>query len=85
MMDRIALSVEADPEYQTDMREHTPEPEDTTADSVSLGACQMAYNLSAKIIVTFTSSAAPPLNAWPTTAPPHLSWRSPRLNAPTAR
>ena len=56
MMNRIALSVEADPEYQTDMREHTPEPEDTTADSVSLGACQMAYNLSAKIIVTFTSS-----------------------------
>lgn len=56
MMDRIASSVETDPSYQSNMREHYPEPEDTTADAVSLGACQMAYNLSARFIVTFTSS-----------------------------
>ncbi len=56
MMDRIARSVEADQKYQKDMREHYPKPNDTTADAVSLGACQMAFNLSAKVIVTFTSS-----------------------------
>jgi pyruvate kinase len=55
-MDRIARSVEADESYQTDMRAHYPKPDDTTADAVSLGACQMAFNLSANLIVTFTSS-----------------------------
>lgn len=56
MMDRIAHSVETDAGYQRNMREHYPTPEDTTADAVSLGACQMAFNLSARVIVTFTSS-----------------------------
>jgi pyruvate kinase len=56
MMDRIARSVEADESYQTNMREHYPKPDDTTADAVSLGACQMAFNLNANLIVTFTSS-----------------------------
>lgn len=56
MMARIAASVEADPGYQQGMREHYPKPEDTIADAVSLGACQMAFNLSAQVIVTFTSS-----------------------------
>ena len=56
MMDRIARTVEADETYRTGMREHTPAPEDTTADAVSLGACQMAYNLNAELIVTFTAS-----------------------------
>ncbi|HEX7022631.1 MAG TPA: pyruvate kinase [Trueperaceae bacterium] len=56
MMDRIACSVESDPGYQQGMREHYPKPEDTTADAVSLGACEMAFTLSAGVIVTFTSS-----------------------------
>ncbi len=56
MMDRIARSVEADERYQRDMREHYPIPEGTTADAVSLGAVQMAHNLAARVIVTFTSS-----------------------------
>ncbi len=56
MMDRIARSVEADEGYQRDMREHYPTPENTTADAVSLGACEMAYTLNAQLIVTFTSS-----------------------------
>ncbi|HEX7005430.1 MAG TPA: pyruvate kinase [Trueperaceae bacterium] len=56
MMDRIARSVEADDSYQTNMREHYPKPDETTADAVSLGACQMAFNLNANLIVTFTSS-----------------------------
>lgn len=56
MMNRIALSVESDPEYQTAMREHYPPPRDTTADAISLSACQIAHTLSAQVIVTFTSS-----------------------------
>jgi pyruvate kinase len=56
MMDRIARTVEADERYRSDMREHTPAPEDTTADAVSLGAVQMAYNLKAELIVSFTAS-----------------------------
>jgi pyruvate kinase len=56
MMDRIARSVESDESYQTDMREHYPKPNETAADAVSLGACQMAFSLNANLIVTFTSS-----------------------------
>jgi pyruvate kinase len=56
MMDRIARTVETDPRYGKDMRERTPAPEETTADAVSLGACQMAQALNAKLIVTFTST-----------------------------
>ena len=56
MMDRIARSVESDEGYQRAMREHYPTPENTTADAVSLGACEMAYTLNAQLIVTFTSS-----------------------------
>ncbi|MBS3933114.1 MAG: pyruvate kinase [Truepera sp.] len=58
MMGRIALSVEMDPEFQRRMRDHYPKPEDTIADAVSLAACQMSYNLSARVIVTLTSSGA---------------------------
>ncbi len=56
MMDRIAHSVEADESYQRGMREHYPTPENTTADAVSLGACEIAFTLGAELIVTFTSS-----------------------------
>jgi pyruvate kinase len=58
MMDRIARTVEADERYQEGMREHYPRPEDTTADAISLAACQMAHNLAAPVIVTFTSSGS---------------------------
>jgi pyruvate kinase len=58
MMDRIARTVEADEMYITDMREHAPAPEDTTADAVSLGVCNMAHTLRSHLIVTFTSSGA---------------------------
>jgi len=58
MMDRIANSVESDDQYRAWMREHVPNPDDTTADAVSFGACEMAYSLSAQLIVTFTSSGA---------------------------
>ncbi|MEX2502955.1 MAG: pyruvate kinase [Trueperaceae bacterium] len=56
MMDRIARTVEGDEQYQSGMREHVPSPDETTADAVSFGAVQMAYSLSADLIVTFSSS-----------------------------
>lgn len=56
MMDRIARSVEVDSAYQAWMQEHYPTPQPTTADAVSQGACRMAHDLSADVIVTFTSS-----------------------------
>jgi pyruvate kinase len=58
MMDRIARTVEADEMYIADMREKAPAPEDTTADAVSLGVCNMAHTLRSQLIVTFTSSGA---------------------------
>jgi pyruvate kinase len=58
MMDRIARTMEADSEYQRLLREQHPTPRDTTADAVSLAACDMAYNLGAKVIVTFTQSGS---------------------------
>lgn len=56
MMDRIARTVESDPRYVEDMRAHALTPDDTTADSVSKGACDMAFELNAGLIVTFTAS-----------------------------
>lgn len=56
MMDRIARTVEADPGYQLHMRGFQLETDQSTADVVSLGACEMTYNVRAQLIVTFTSS-----------------------------
>lgn len=56
MMVRIARSVESDASYQANMRERYPQPDSSTADVVSLAACQTAHFLSAKMIVTFTST-----------------------------
>lgn len=56
MMDRIARSVEHDEHYRREMHEYVPASDATTADAVAMGAVDMAYNLSAQVIVTFTSS-----------------------------
>ena len=58
MMDRIARSVEDDANFRRSMQEHVPTPDATTADGVAMGAVEMAYNLSAQLIVTFTSSGS---------------------------
>ncbi len=58
MMNRIALSVESDPGFQRTMKDHVPSHDATTADAVALGAVEMAYNLEAQLIVTFTSSGS---------------------------
>ena len=56
MMARIARTVEGDERYIADMRDHALPPDETTADAVSKGACDMAYALQAELIVTFSSS-----------------------------
>lgn len=58
MMARIARTVESDEHYINHMREHAPAPDDTTADAVSLGVCNMAHALNAELIVSFTSSGS---------------------------
>ena len=58
MMNRIALSVEGDPGFQRTMQDHVPSHDASTADAVALGAVEMAYNLEAQLIVTFTSSGS---------------------------
>src|SRR5690606_26306444 len=58
MMDRIARSVENDEHYKKLMHDHVPTSDATTADAVAMGAVDMAYNLSAQLIVTFTSSGS---------------------------
>ncbi|MBW6454364.1 MAG: pyruvate kinase [Trueperaceae bacterium] len=58
MMARIARTVEADERYITDMHEHVPVPDDTTADAVSMGVANMAHTLRAQLIVSFTSSGS---------------------------
>jgi len=56
MMDRIARAVERDPQYVELMREHAPDPDETTADAVSSGAVQISNALGASLLVSFTSS-----------------------------
>ncbi len=56
MMDRIARTVERDPQYVEQMRDHAPPPDDTTADAVSSGAVQISNSLGASLVVSFTAS-----------------------------
>ena len=57
-MNRIALTVEADEAYQRAMQEKMVHTEQTIADSVAHAACQMAREIDARVIVTFSSSGA---------------------------
>lgn len=56
MMNRIARTVEASDEYRNGMRQLVPTADASTPDAVALAAVEMAYNLDAQLIVTFTSS-----------------------------
>ncbi len=58
MMDRIARTVEADKAYIAERRAYTLGSDETTADAVSKSACDMAYALSASLIVSFSASGA---------------------------
>jgi pyruvate kinase len=58
IMNRIALSVEADPGYLSAMAEKMVHVERTVFDSVAYNACQMAREIGARVIVTFSASGA---------------------------
>lgn len=58
MMNQIAMSVEADSNYQSTMAAKLIHSQRTVADSVANAACQMAGEIDARVIVTFSSSGA---------------------------
>ncbi len=62
MMTRIILTVEADSEYQRNMREHYPEALGSVSDAISRSACRLVDDLGANSIVTFTSSGNTAVN-----------------------
>jgi pyruvate kinase len=63
MMDRIARRVEADPLYFATLDAERFAHEDTNSDAISAAACQVAAQVGAAAIVSFTSSGATALRA----------------------
>ncbi|HEY1795818.1 MAG TPA: pyruvate kinase [Stellaceae bacterium] len=63
IMDRIARRVEADPLYFTTLEAERFAHEDTNSDAISAAACQVAAQVGAAAIVSFTSSGATALRA----------------------
>ncbi|MEM9300682.1 MAG: pyruvate kinase [Pseudomonadota bacterium] len=58
VMNRIALAVENDPAYQRAMHEQIFRDENHVPDSVARAACEMAKDIGAHVIVSFSSSGA---------------------------
>ena len=58
MMNQIARSVEADSTYHRTMADKMIHSQRNVADSVANAACQMANEINARVIVTFSSSGA---------------------------
>ena len=56
MMDRIAMTVEADPDYDARVHFTETQPDATTADALAAASSRIAFTVSAKTIVCFTSS-----------------------------
>jgi pyruvate kinase len=63
MMHRIAMTVEADPNYRSIIDAQRPEPEPTTPDALMAAARQVATTLKAAAIVCWTSSGSTGLRA----------------------
>ncbi len=63
MMDRIIRRVERDPRYRRIMDAEHPDPEATPADAITAAARQVASTISARAIVTYTTSGSTPLRA----------------------
>ena len=63
VMNRVTATVEEDPFYHRLLQEHVPEPEATTADAISFAARRVAETISARVIVTYTSSGSTALRA----------------------
>ncbi|HLZ79386.1 MAG TPA: pyruvate kinase [Sphingomonas sp.] len=58
MMDRIAISVEADPAYRARVHFTQTRPDATTADALSAAAAEIANTVSASTIICFTTSGS---------------------------
>ena len=63
VMNRVAEEVESDPLYRTIMDAVHFEPEATAADAITLAARQVAETISARAIVTYTTSGSTALRA----------------------
>ncbi len=63
MMDRIVTRVENDPYYRTIMNAEPIDPEATSSDAITAAARQVADTISAKAIVTYTTSGSTSLRA----------------------
>jgi len=62
-MNRIAEKIERDPQYHKMLDAELAEPEETTADAICAAARDVAVTVSAKAIVTFTSTGSTALRA----------------------
>lgn len=62
-MNRVAEEVEGDPLHRTILDAVHFEPEATAADAITLAAAQVAETISARAIVTYTSSGSTALRA----------------------
>jgi pyruvate kinase len=58
MMDRIAVSIENDPLYQSIMEAQRNAPEETTADAIMAAVHQVTHTVHAKAVVCWTSSGS---------------------------
>ncbi len=63
MMDRVAHSVETDPQYRAIIEQAETRPETTSADAIMLAARQVAETIGAKAIVCYTTSGSTGLRA----------------------
>jgi pyruvate kinase len=63
MMNRVALSVEADPQFRDAIDAGRTDPETTSADAITLAARQVAETLKAAAIVCYTASGSTGLRA----------------------
>ncbi|MEK9707424.1 MAG: pyruvate kinase, partial [Alphaproteobacteria bacterium] len=63
MMDRVAQSVEHDPQFRVAMEAGRIEPETTTADAITLAARQVAETLNAAAIICYTASGSTGIRA----------------------
>jgi pyruvate kinase len=63
MMDRVAHSVETDPQYRAIIEQAETRPETTSADAIMLAARQVAETIGATAIVCYTTSGSTGLRA----------------------
>lgn len=63
MMDRVAKSVESDPQYRSIIERDETRPETTSADAITLAARQVAETIDAAAIICYTNSGSTGLRA----------------------